>query len=56
VNTDDGEFISISNIENISVNMYDYIDNNTIIGSVIDNYFYLSILKDDEYLSYEEYI
>lgn len=45
-----------SNIEYISVNLYDYIDENTIIGSTIDDYLILTLSKGKEYLSYEENI
>lgn len=45
-----------SNIENISVNLYDYIDEKKIIGSTIDDYLILTLSKDNEFLDYEEYI
>ena len=45
-----------SNIEYISVNLYDYIDEKRIIGSTIDDYLILTISKDNEFLDYEEYI
>ncbi len=45
-----------SNIEYISVNLYDYIDEEAIIGSTIDDYLILTISKDNEYLSYEDAI
>ncbi|MCX4248327.1 MAG: M23 family metallopeptidase [Bacilli bacterium] len=54
--SNDGVNISYSNIENISVNMYDYINKNTIVGSVIDNNLYLTFEKNKEYLSYDEYL
>ncbi len=56
VNCDDGTNISYSNIENISVKPYDYIDKNKILGSTIDNNLYLTFEKNKEYLSYEEYL
>lgn len=56
IESDDGLIISYSNIENISVNLYDYIDKNTILGSTIDNDLYLTFEKNKEYLSYENYI
>lgn len=56
INCDDGTNISYGALENISVNLYDYIDANTIIGSTVDNYLYLVFEKNKEYLSYEEYI
>lgn len=45
-----------SNIEYISVNLYDYVDESKIIGSTIDDHLILTISKDNEYLNYEEYI
>lgn len=42
-----------SNIENIPVNLYDYIEKGTIIGSVIDSKLILTLTKDGNYLSYE---
>ena len=36
--------------------MYDYINKNTIVGSVIDNNLYLTFEKNKEYLSYDEYL
>ena len=56
VNCDDGTNISYSNLENISVKPYDYIDKNKILGSTIDNNLYLTFEKNKEYLSYEEYL
>ncbi len=45
-----------SNIEYISVNLYDYIDEKRIIGSTIDENLILTISKDNKYLNYEDYI
>ena len=42
------------NLDNIDVNLYDYISNEKIIGSSL-NEFYLVISKDDKYYTYEEY-
>ena len=56
VHCDDGTNISYSNLENISVKPYDYIDKNKILGSTIDNNLYLTFEKNKEYLSYEEYL
>lgn len=56
INCDDGSNISYSNIENINVNLYDYISKDTIIGSTIDNNLYLIFEKNKEYISYEEYL
>lgn len=56
INGDNGINYWYSNLDNISVSLYDYVDINTVIGSVKDNYFYLTLMKDKEYLNYEEYI
>lgn len=56
VKGDDGFDYYYSNIENINVKMYDYIDKGVIIGSTIDNYFLLTIVKDNKYYNYEDFI
>lgn len=56
INCDDGTNIWYSNLENISVNLYDYIQKNTIIGSSKDHNIYLTFIKDNEYQSYEKYL
>lgn len=56
INCDDGTNIWYSNLENISVNLYDYIAKDNIIGSSKDDYIYLTFIKDNEYQSYEEYL
>lgn len=56
IQTDEGVNMWFSHIENVNVNVYDYIDEGKVIGSVIDDYFYLLIEDDGKYKSYEEYI
>ena len=56
INCDDGTNISYSNLENISVNIYDYVNKDTIIGSTVNNELYLVFEKNKEYLSYEDYL
>lgn len=56
VTSDDGYDYYYSNLENINVKVYDYIENNTILGSTKGNYFYLTISKDNEYFNYEDFI
>ena len=41
-------------ITNISVNLYDYIEKDTLIGETSNEYLYLVLQKDGEYLEYEE--
>lgn len=43
-------------ITNIGVNLYDYLEKDTLIGEAKDNYIYLVLEKNGEYLDYEEYI
>lgn len=53
---DDGINYWYSHIENISINLYDYVSSSNVIGSVIDNYFILTLEKEGKYLSYEDYL
>lgn len=55
VSSDNGINYWYSNIENISVNLYDYIDTDTIIGSIVDDHLILTLMKDNRYLDYEDY-
>ena len=50
----DGFDIWYGNLENINVNIYDYIDEGSIIGNCKEN-LYLVITKDNKYYTYEEY-
>lgn len=56
INCDDGTNISYSNLENISVKMYDYIDKNRVLGSTVTDTLYLTFKNSKGYLSYEEYL
>ena len=51
----DGADIWYGNLENVSINLYDYIESGTVIGNVVDEYLYLVIKKDNEYIKYEDY-
>ncbi|MBQ4583522.1 MAG: M23 family metallopeptidase [Bacilli bacterium] len=44
-----------SNIKNSSIKLYDYIETNAVLGEVDDNLI-VTIVKDNKYLGYEEYI
>ncbi len=55
VSSDNGINYWYSNIENISVNLYDYIETDTIIGSILDDHLTLTLTKDNRYLDYEDY-
>lgn len=56
INTNKNENISYSNLENISVNLYDFVNKDEIIGNTVDNRLILTIKKDDMYIKYEDYI
>ncbi len=51
----DGADIWYGNLENVSVNLYDYVEEGTVIGETADEYLYLVIKKDNEYIKYEDY-
>lgn len=42
------------NIGNVSVNLYDYIEKDSLIGDSINDYIYLVLQKDGNYLNYED--
>ena len=52
----DGVDYWYSNIDNLSVKLYDYIEKNTLIGTSKDDNIYLSFVKNGEYLNYEDFI
>ena len=52
----DGVDYWYANIGNSNVNLYDYLDKNTIIGEALDDYIIVVLEKDHEYLKYDEYI
>ena len=52
----DGVDYWYSNIDNLSVNLYDYIEKDTLIGSSIDNNIYLTFVKNGQYQNYENFI
>ena len=51
----DGVDIWYSNIDTTSLNLYDYLNKGTLIGPVVDNKLYLVLMKDNNYISYEDY-
>ena len=51
-----GVDIWYSNVDNIGVTLYDYISKGTTIGEAKDSKLYLVFNKENEYLSYEEYL
>lgn len=52
----DGIDYSYSNLENLSVDLYDYIEKDILLGVSKTEYVYLSFKKDGEYLNYEKFI
>lgn len=52
----DGIDVWYSNLDNISVKMYDYVDTGSYLGEVEDEYFYLIFKKEGNVLNYQEYI
>ena len=51
----DGVDIWYGNLDNTAVNLYDYIEKDSILGETIDDKLYLVIKKDDEFIKYEDY-
>lgn len=55
VQQSNGVDVWYGNLDNISVNLYDYLNKNTLIGSSKDS-LYLVFQKNGEYLNYKDYI
>ena len=43
-------------LTNININLYDYLEKDTLIGECANDYLYLVLQKGQEYLKYDEYI
>lgn len=52
----DGVDYWYSNLDNLSVKLYDYIEKDVLIGNTKNEYVYLTFLKNGKYLDYEKYI
>ena len=52
----DGVDIWYSNIENVDLTLYDYVEKNNILGNAKDGEVILTFLSDGNYISYEKYI
>ena len=52
----DGVDYWYSNIDNLSVKLYDYIEKDTLIGTSVNDNIYLTFVKNGEYINYEEFI
>ena len=44
------------NLDSINVNLYDYVDKNTILGNTKNSTLYLEFKKGDKYLDYKEFL
>lgn len=44
-----------SGLMNISINLYDYIETNTLIGETEKDYFYILLEENNQFLDYDEY-
>ncbi len=56
VQGNDGVDIWYSGVTSSELKVYDYIESTTIIGITSEDYLYITLNKDGEYLNYEEYI
>lgn len=45
-----------SNIENLSISLYDFVEKGTLLGEVKDDYLYLVFSKEGKFLDYQDYI
>lgn len=54
VQANDGIDYWYGGITNVSINLYDYIEKDTLIGESINDYIYLVLQKDGKYIKYEE--
>lgn len=52
----DGVDIWYGNIKNTSLKIYDYVNKGDFLGECNDNYLYIVLEKNKEYLKFEEYI
>ena len=48
--------IKYDNIENINVNLYDYLTKDVILGNTVNDQLVLTIKHGSNYLNYEDYI
>lgn len=55
VQGNDGNNIWYGNLENVSLTLYDYVEEDEIIGEVLDKTLYISIKNGEEIISYETY-
>ena len=53
---EEGTTITYGNIKNSDIKLYEYVSKGKYLGEVNDNYLYLIIQKDGEYLDIEKYL
>lgn len=56
IEQENGIEVWYSNLDNISVSLYDYVEKGTYLGSTIDDNLYLVFKNNGDILNYEEYI
>ena len=56
VEGEDGTTITYGNINNTDIKLYEYVNAGKYLGETKDNYLYLLVLKDGEYIDIEEYL
>ncbi len=56
VQGNDGIDYTYGGLTNISINLYDYVEKDTIIGEASNDYIYLILEKNGQHLSYDEYL
>ena len=52
----DGVDIWYSNLNNVNLSMYDYVEKNTLVGEFKENVAILTFMEDGNYISYENYL
>ena len=52
----DGVDMWYGNLQNINVNLYDYVEKGKLLGEVVDTSLYLVYQKEGKYIDYKEYI
>lgn len=52
----DGVDYWYSNLDNLSINLYDYIESDVLLGVSKNEYVYLTFVRNGEYIDYEEFI
>lgn len=56
VQGNDGVDIWYSNLSNVNIKMYDYVEKDNIIGEFSDNFVILTLMEEGEYIGYSKYL